>query len=97
MLLANFHVATSMERWDPEVGQRVGMQFGTIVRETQFEENKGKKVDIGVGYLRIFSKNQKIMMSEEFFVIPAPSEGLRNDEILKTLESKIGMRFVRPA
>ena len=97
VLLANFHVATSMERWDPEVGQRVGMQFGTIVRETQFEENKGKKVDIGVGYLRIFSKNQKIMMSEEFFVIPAPSEGLRNDEILKTLESKIGMRFVRPA
>lgn len=92
VFLANFHVATSMERWDPELGQRVGMQFGTIVRETQFEENKGKKVDTGVGCLIIFSKNKKIMMSEEFFVIPPDGESLNNSEILKSLEKRIGIR-----
>jgi len=92
VILANFHVESSMNRWEPEIGQRVGMQLGAIVHKTKFEDNRGKRLDTGVGCLRIFSQNKRIMMSEEFYVSPEDKESLDNKEILESLEKRIGIR-----
>jgi len=92
VLLANFHVATSMDRWEPELGQRTGMQFGAIVRKTKFEENKGKKLDTGVGCLRVRSHDKRIIMTEKiFYVAPNNTKSFDNSIILGKLEEALGI------
>lgn len=90
--LANFHVATTMDRWVPELGQKIGMQYGAIVEKTKFEENKGKKLDTGVGCLRVISHDGRILMSEKtFYIAPKKAEGFNNGIILEKLEEAIGI------
>lgn len=90
---ANYHVAVGMDRWDPERGQRTGMQLGTIVHKTKFEENKGKKLDTGVACLRVRSRDKRIMMSEKiFYIAPFKKEGFDNLKVLTELEKKIGIK-----
>ncbi len=93
MWVANFHVATSIERYDPEVGQRVAVQVGAIEHKTKFEAGKGKKLDTGVALLRVRSRNQRIVMSEQIFHMAPPKETEYNNEgILTDLEKKMGIR-----
>jgi hypothetical protein len=68
------------------------MQFGAIVRKTKFEENKGKKLDTGVGCLRARSHNGRIIMTEKiFYAAPNSSESFDNGVILNKLEEALGI------
>ena len=64
---ANFHVSECVEEWDMNLGQCVSMEIGTMKHGSDFERNKMKLVDQGVGFLRTLSSNQRIFMAESSF------------------------------
>lgn len=64
---ANFHVSELVDEWDMDLGQTVCMQIGTIKHGSNFERNKMKTVDQGVGYLRVVSKDGRILLTESVF------------------------------
>lgn len=51
----NFHVSETVSEWNEELGQCVCQEIGTIKHGSNFERNKMKMVDQGVGYLKITS------------------------------------------
>lgn len=64
----NFHTAIVTEKWEPDLGQRVNVEAGTFVIFTTFERQKGnKKVAFGPVYLRVGSRNQRIIMTESSY------------------------------
>lgn len=63
----NFHTAIVTERWEPDIGQRVNVEAGTLVIFTNFEKSKGKDVSFGPVYLRVLSRNKRIVMSESAY------------------------------
>ncbi len=77
--IGNFHIAIAVEQWDSELGQRVGMQHGSIVWKTGFEEGKTKLLDVVVGYLRVKTINQRIFMSEIMYY----GSGVENPDLSK--------------
>ena len=62
--IANFHVATTVRKWRPDLGQCVAIQAPTQVIYTPFEGSKMKKLDFGPVFLRTLSSNGRIYMDE---------------------------------
>jgi hypothetical protein len=95
---ANFHVALAMMRYDPARGQRVVLQFGTLKTRSSFEESKGKRVDFGVGYIRLGVKDGRILMSESAFFggdnTAASFSSFDNNEIFRRFAREIGIRDI---
>ena len=90
-VIANFHVAECVEQWDQAVGQRVAIQVPTIKSKSDYESKKGKKTDFGVGLVRVWSNNGRILMSEVTFLGENPNESLDNEWILRKLCEDIGI------
>ena len=83
VVLANFHVAVGVEQWEADLGQRVAMQVGALVWKTSFEHSKLKRLDVGVGYLRILSNEDgRIVMTETGFFGGGDRQELTNDDLL---------------
>lgn len=92
---ANFHVALAMQRYEPELGQRVVSQFGTLKTRSGFEDSKGKKVDFGVGYVRLGVQKGRIIMSETAFFgggTTANFQSFDNTKIFAGFAREIGIR-----
>lgn len=51
----NFHVSETVFEWNKELGQCVCQEIGTIKHGSNFERNKMKMVDQGIGFLKISS------------------------------------------
>lgn len=62
--IANFHVATTVRKWRPDLGQCVAIQAPTQVIYTPFEGSKMKKLDFGPIFNRVLSHNGRIYMDE---------------------------------
>ena len=62
--IANFHVATTVRKWRPDLGQCVAIQAPTQVIYTPFEGSKMKKLDFGPVFLRTLSNGGRIYMDE---------------------------------
>ncbi|HEY4495029.1 MAG TPA: HTH domain-containing protein [Candidatus Paceibacterota bacterium] len=62
--IANFHVATTVHKWRPDLGQCVAAQAATQVIYTPFEGSKMKKLDFGPIFLRVLSHDKRIYMDE---------------------------------
>lgn len=62
--IANFHVATTVRKWRPDLGQCVAVQAPTQVIYTPFEGSKMKKLDFGPIFLRVLSNEKRIYMDE---------------------------------
>lgn len=62
--IANFHVATTVRKWRPDLGQCVAIQAPTQVIYTPFEGSKMKKLDFGPVFCRVLSNNGRIYMDE---------------------------------
>lgn len=65
--IANFHVATVVHKWRPDLGQCVAAQAATQVIYTPFEGGKLKKLDFGPIFLRILSHDKRIYMTESAY------------------------------
>lgn len=65
--IANFHVATTVRKWRPDLGQCVAIQAPTQVIYTPFEGSKMKKLDFGPIFNRILSHNGRIYMDETIY------------------------------
>lgn len=59
LISANFHVAEHLEMWEPALGQRCGVQVGTIKRDSHFEAGKLKTVDQGFAWVQVESVDTK--------------------------------------
>ncbi len=88
---ANFHVGENVEEWDQNLGQCVCQEIGTVKHGSNFERRKMKMVDQGVGYLRIVSKNKRILMSESaYYGAKEVKPPVDNLEILNAWMEKMG-------
>lgn len=88
----NFHVSENIEEWDMDLGQCVCQQVGTIKHGSNFERNKMKMVDQGIGFLRILSKNGKIFMTESaFYGEPTLKSPIDNLSIVNPFVEKFGV------
>lgn len=102
----NFHVGENVEEWDPDLGQCVCMEVGTIKHGSNFERHKMKMVDQGVGYLRIVSllpkaddaktgkdapKPRIFMTQSAFYGAPRVRPPVDNLEITNAYVKKIGV------
>ena len=89
---ANFHVGENVEEWDQNLGQCVSQEIGTIKHGSNFERRKMKMVDQGVGYLRIVSKNKRILMTESaYYGAKEVRPQVDNLEILNAWIEKMGV------
>lgn len=92
VISGNFHVAVHLNEWNPGTGQRIALQVGTLVTGTDFEDNKLKVVDFGIGFLRVLSRNGRIYMTENAFLGDAEKEEeLDNSRILTKLLDDLGI------
>ncbi|MBI2462995.1 MAG: hypothetical protein HYV65_02045 [Candidatus Spechtbacteria bacterium] len=78
-VLANFHTAEEVLQWERDLGQRVALQVGTLVSGTDFEDGKLKTVDTGVGILKVYSQDQRIIATETIFEGPREEDEERLD------------------
>ena len=89
---ANFHVGEIVNEWDMDLGQCVCMELGTIKHGSNFERNKMKTVDQGVGSLKIVSKGQRIIMTEGVFDgEDNPGPPINNLDVINMFLQKIGI------
>ena len=88
---ANFHVSECVEEWDMNLGQCVSMEIGTMKHGSDFERNKMKMVDQGIGYLRILSGNQRIFMTESAFYGGVRKAPVNNLDLVNEYVSKLGL------
>lgn len=91
VLIGNFHTATAMAFWDSRLGQRCGMQFGTLMHKSDFEFKKNKIVDFGIGCLRVRSRNGRILEVETVFCGVPKRKTFSNNDLLEAFEKKIGI------
>lgn len=91
--LANFHEAVTIQEWNRELGQRVGLQVGTIVSGTEFEDGKLKIVDTGVAFLDAYSSQGRILVTRTVFEGPRPDEieNHQREETFLDFMKKIGV------
>lgn len=89
---ANFHTSEHVEEWDMDLGQCVSHMIGTIKHGSDYERNKMKIVDQGIGYMRIVSKDGRIFMSESaFYGEPRPKPPVNNLAIINHFVEKLGI------
>ncbi|GMR19036.1 MAG: hypothetical protein BMS9Abin34_160 [Patescibacteria group bacterium] len=92
VVLANFHVAIAVEQWDSGQGQRVALQAGAIVWRTSFEHLRLKRLDIGVGHLRVLSNQEgRIVMTETAFFGGGDRIELKNELLLDNFMAELGI------
>jgi hypothetical protein len=91
VLIGNFHTAVAMTMWDPRLGERSGMQFGTLMHKTNFEEKKNKVVDFGIGCLRVWSHSGRIIRTQIMFSGKPSGKVFSNEDLLSLFEKKIGI------
>lgn len=91
VIVANFHVAIHVQEYSAELGERQNLTVGTIKHKSDFEDNKLKIVDFGVGYLGLKSIDGRIIASENAFWGKSSGESLDNNDIFKRLYRKIGL------
>lgn len=89
---ANFHVGETVNEWDMDLGQCVCQEIGTVKHGSNFERNKMKTVDQGVGYLRVVSKDKRIVMTESIFDgANNPTSPINNNDVVNMYLQKIGI------
>ncbi len=88
---ANFHVSECVEEWDMNLGQCVSMEIGTMKHGSDFERNKMKLVDQGVGYLRVLSNDQRVFMTENAFYGGARKAPVNNLDLVNEYIQKLGL------
>lgn len=90
--LANFHTTIMVEKWEPDLGQRVASQVGAMTPLTYFEHGKLKRVDFGPTYVGVRSKSGRIFMSEHmFFSEPLLREPLDKDTDVNTFKKRLNL------
>ena len=91
--LANFHETIMIQEYNAELGQRVGLQVGTVTSGTEFEDGKLKVVDTGVAFLDAYSSDGRILVTRTVFEGPRPDEieNRERDEIFRDFLGKIGV------
>ncbi|MBI2676829.1 MAG: hypothetical protein HYX21_02705 [Candidatus Yanofskybacteria bacterium] len=86
----NFHVSENIEEWDMDLGQCVCQELGTLKHGSNFERNKMKMVDQGVGVLRVLSKDKRIIVTESvFYGQPQPTSPISNIKIVNEILQKM--------
>jgi len=90
--IANFHVATTVRKWRPDLGQCVAVQAATQVIYTPFEGSKMKKLDFGPIFLRVLSKDGRIYMDETaYFNKPMLKEPFKKSIDVDQLKDSLGL------
>ncbi len=90
--IANFHVATTVRVWRPDLGQCVAAQAATQVIYTPFEGSKMKKLDFGPIFLRVLSHDKRIYMDESaYFNKPMLKEPLKKSIDVDQLKNSLGL------
>jgi len=93
--IGNFHVGCVVHEWDPEIGQRLAVQEGTIATGTDFESHMNKLVDTEFGVVHIWSdpKTQNIFKTEVVWETPQPEEVINfKDELsVKQIMEELGV------
>lgn len=90
--VANFHVAISIHKWWPHIGQTVAVQTGTEVIDTDFELNKLKDLDFGPMYLKVLSYKGRVYRTTiAAFNKPTLEEPYRKDIDVQALKKKLGL------
>lgn len=84
IISANFHVGIYVQEHTPEMGERQGLQVGTIKIKSSFEHHKLKEpLDFGVGLLILRSLDGRIISAtNEFFGIPVMRGSFNNEKML---------------
>ena len=92
VVLANFHTAVEVEKWNAELGQRLALQLGTNKHKTKFEQRMGKTVDFGYGCVRANVHNGRIVRNATTFCGSErdPVE-LNNQDIYEKLQEDLGV------
>ena len=90
--IANFHVATTVRQWRPDLGQCVAIQAPTQVIYTPFEGSKMKKLDFGPIFLRVLSHDKRIYMDETaYFNKPMLKEPFKKSIDVDQLKDSLGL------
>ncbi|MDO8493442.1 MAG: hypothetical protein Q7S19_02775 [bacterium] len=89
--VANFHVEESVEEWEADKGLRVAMQVPTLMSMSDFEDTKGKTTDFGVGLLKVWSANARIISAETNFLGLNPNTSFDNDELIRSFLDSFGI------
>ncbi|MBI2634942.1 MAG: hypothetical protein HYW79_00090 [Parcubacteria group bacterium] len=90
--IANFHVATTVRVWRPDLGQCVAVQASTQVIYTPFEGSKMKKLDFGPTLLRTLSHDNRIYMDETaYFNKPMLKEPYSKSIDVDKLKDSLGL------
>ncbi len=90
-LVGNFHVEEEVEEYDSELGLRVAHMLPTLKSMSDFERNKGKIVDFGVGLIRVWSYKGRILVCENGLRGQNPHESLDANAIFKQHCKDIGV------
>ncbi len=90
--IANFHVATTVRVWRPDLGQCVAAQAATQVIYTPFEGSKMKRLDFGPILLRVLSNGGRIYMDETaYFNKPMLKEPYSKSIDVDKLKESLGL------
>ena len=93
--IANFHAATIVHKWRPNLGQCVAVQIGTQAIYTRFERRKMKReVDFGPVLLRVFSRDGRIVKTKSaYFNKPYLKEAIPKSTDPTVLKKKMNIIF----
>jgi len=92
VVLANFHTAVEVEKWQEDMGQRLALQLGTNKHMTKFESNMGKRVDFGYGCVRFdVYKGRIVRNTTSFCGSEREPVRLRNEDFYEELQEKLGV------
>lgn len=89
--VANFHVEETVEEWSAKFGLRVCTQVPTLMSTSAFEENKGKVTDFGIGLIKVYSVDGRIISSETNFLGVNPGTSLDNGCIVRSFLRELGV------
>lgn len=90
--IANFHTAVAVELWSQEVGQRVGIQAGTMMIGSRFEKNMMKNVDFGPIIAKSDVYEGRIIKTEKvFYNQPCITEAYDRFTNPNTLKDNLGL------
>jgi len=90
VFVGNFHAAVATVMWNPEQGLRAGFQLSTMLKKTQFEENKTKKVFRNFGVIRVESKDGRIHRYSTRFVEGPRTTDQKQQTYLEELKKRFG-------
>ncbi len=91
--IANFHSATVVHQWRPDLGQCVVVQVGTQAIYTRFERRKMKRsVDFGPILLKVLSHDGRIQQTETaYFNKPYLTSAILKTTDPAVLKKKLGI------